>query len=142
MMIRRFALPEARRSRRGFTLLEALIAVTGIALMLGLCAVTLQLLMRLNGTSQARLGAAMTLERLARQLREDVHACETAVVAPANEPEGKPASLRLSLEPKHLIDYQVNETSVRRLESRDGKPVRRESYDLIRGRTSRLELRA
>jgi len=118
-----------------------MIVVTGVAMMLGLCAVTLQLLMRLNGASQARLGAAMTFERVARQLREDVHASETALLAPATQPGGKAANLSLTLEPTHLIAYEMHESSIVRLESRAGKRIRHESYELLHGRTGRFELR-
>ncbi len=140
-MIRPSPLRPARLCRRGITILETMIVVTGVAVMLGLCAVTLQLLMKLNGASQARLGAAMTFERLARQLREDVHASETVLLAPAILPEGKPATLRLTLEPAHLIAYEVHDTSIVRLESRAGKRIRHESYGLAHSRTGRFELR-
>ena len=38
--------------------------VTGVAMLLGLCAVSIQLLMRLNADVQGRYGAAVALERL------------------------------------------------------------------------------
>jgi hypothetical protein len=139
-MISRTSNPGNKSARRGITILETMIAVTGVALMLGLCAVTLQLLMRLNGENQTRLGAAMVFERLARQLRADVHAAETVVVSTA-QPGGKPANLRVTLEPAHVILYEVLDTSIVRLESRDGKRVRHESYNLLRGRTGIFELR-
>jgi hypothetical protein len=140
-MIRPTSLKPGRRSRRGITILETLIAATGVAMMLGLCAVTLHLLLRLNGASQARLGSAMAFEQLARQLREDVHDSETVLLVPAKEPAGKPANLHLTLEPIHLIAYEVHESSIVRLESRAGKRIRHESYDLLPGRTGRFELR-
>ncbi len=59
------ASPTRRRSsRRGITILEIMVVMTGVAAMLALCALTIQLLMRLNADGHARLSAAVSLERL------------------------------------------------------------------------------
>ncbi len=39
-------------ARRGISLLETLVVVTAVAAMLGLCAVTIQLLLRVSGDGQ------------------------------------------------------------------------------------------
>jgi hypothetical protein len=140
-MICRNSLGRRPPARRGITILETMVVMTGVAIMLGLCAITLQLLMRMNADSQARLASAITFERLARQLRDDVRAAESATLAPAAETAGKTAGLHLTLEPAHLINYEIRESSVTRLESRSGQSIRRESYHLRRGRNGRFELR-
>jgi len=129
------------RSRRGITILEVLIVVTGVALMLGLCAISLQILMQLNADGQARLRAAVALERLSRQLRDDVHTCELAQLAADLKAPVKPAGLRLTMEPDHTVTYEVRDGSVVRDEARAGKTVRHESYSLPRGQVARFEQR-
>ena len=59
--------------RRGITLLETLVLVTCVAIVLGLAAVTIQLMLRLVADSQTRLSSSLMVERLARQLRADVY---------------------------------------------------------------------
>jgi len=128
-------------SRRGITIIEVLIVVTGVAMMLGLCAISLQVLMQLNADGQARLRGALALERLSRQLRDDVHGCELAQLAADPKAPVKPAGLRLTMVPDHTVTYEVHDGSVVRDESRSGKAVRHESYFLPRGRVARFEQR-
>ena len=116
-MRRRVREQSTRSARRGITIIEVLIVVTGVAMLLGLCAVSIQVLMKLNGDVQARYGAAVALERLARQLRDDAHASETAQIGV--EPKGRKAR-----EPA----AHIRARSRRRLSSwRDGGVVRTES---------------
>jgi hypothetical protein len=113
--------------------------MTGVAAMLALCAITIQLLMRLNADGHDRLRAAASLERMAQQLRQDAHASESAEFdAKAAAERG---SLRLTLDPKHDIFYEPHHGAVVRIETKDGKPSRRESYSLPRGGVSRFGFR-
>ncbi len=130
-----------RSARRGITIVEVLIVVTGVAMLLGLCAVSIQVLMRLNADVQGRYGAAVALERLARQLRADAHASETAEMTALDEKAGKSAALRLVFEPNHVVAYESGNGGVVRTESRAGKAVRHETYALTRGAGARFELR-
>ena len=130
-----------RSARRGITIIEVMIVVTGVAMLLGLCAVSIQVLMRLNADVQGRYGAAVALERLARQLRDDSHASETALITVDEKKAGKPASLRLVFEPDHAVVYDLGDGGVARTESRGGKRVRHEKYALARGADARFELR-
>jgi hypothetical protein len=132
----------ARSARRGITIIEVLVVVTGVAVLLGLCAVSIQLLMRLNADVQGRYGTAVALERLARQIREDAHASETAQInLDDNKKSGTPAGLRLIFEPDHNVVYASGDGGVVRTESRRGKVVRHEKYTLARGGGARFELR-
>lgn len=128
-------------SRRGITIIEVLIVITGVSMMLGLCAITLQLLMQLNAEGQARLRGAVGLERLSQQLRDDVHACRSAQLAADDKAPAKPPRLRLTIEPDHSVSYEIGDGNVVRDESRAGKTVRHESYSLPRGRVARFEER-
>ena len=51
----------AVRARRGVTLIEMMVVIGAVAMLLGLCAVTIQLLLRVSSDAQARRGAAMAL---------------------------------------------------------------------------------
>jgi hypothetical protein len=131
----------ASSARRGITIIEVLIVVTGVAMMLGLCAVSIQILMRLNADGQARYGAAVSLERLARQVRDDAHSSETAQIAALEKTAGNPTSLRLDMGPDHKVAYEPRDGSVVRTESQAGQVVRHDSYALARGALARFELR-
>jgi hypothetical protein len=140
-MIRQAPEKSSTSSRRGISLIEVMIVITGVAMMLGLCAISLQLLMQLNSDAQARLSAARALERLSGQLRDDVHACAAVELAPDPKAPTGPTGLRLRLEPDHVVTYGVRQGSLIRDESRGGKTFRHESYSLPRGRTARFERR-
>jgi type II secretory pathway pseudopilin PulG len=130
-----------RCSRRGFTLLEVLIVVTSVAALLGVCAVTIQLLFRLSADSQTRLTAAVAIDRLGRQLRGDVHGSQSAQLAADPKAPSQPAALRLSFETGHEITYSPRAHSVVRSETRGGKAFRREEYVLGPSQDARFEVR-
>jgi hypothetical protein len=133
--------PALESARRGFTLIETLVVVTGAAMMLGVCALTIGLLVRLNASSQDRYTAAVALDRLGRQLRADVHGCELAEIISAGAGPEKTAGLRLRVASEHVVSYEPRAGLVVRSESKAGKPVRHESYSLPRGRVARFENR-
>jgi len=141
-MISRGDNARAKPRRRGITLIEMLVLITAVATALGLCAVTIQLLLRLKTDGQSRLNAQVGLERLARQLRSDAHAAADAqvdAVAPARD--GKTPGLRLSLGPKHGVVYEPRKSAVMRVESQDGNVTRRELYSLPAARGIDFEIR-
>jgi type II secretory pathway component PulJ len=130
------------RARRGITIIEVIVVMTGVATLLGLCAVTLQLLLRLNADSQSRLAAATVLERLASQFRADVHAADNVqLVEKAGGPPAPAASLRLATGSRLLVTYEARAGRVDRVESGTGRPTRHESYALDRGALVRFEHR-
>ena len=77
---------EGHWRRQGITLIEVLVVMSGLAIVLGLCAITIQLLFRLDADGHARLSASASFARLASQFREDVHASEDIAFPP---PEGR-----------------------------------------------------
>src|SRR5271166_3213533 len=91
LMTRSSSQKRANSARRGITIIEVLIVVTGVTLMLGLCAISIQLLLRLNADGMSRYGAAVAIERLARQVRADAHASQTAQIPGDDKAGGKPA---------------------------------------------------
>jgi hypothetical protein len=131
----------APSARRGYSLIETIVVITGVGIILGGSALLLQLLMRLNTSTMDRYSAAVALDRLARQLRDDVHGCERAELVPLEKAQGSPAGLRLRIEADHLITYEPRPGSVVRNETRSGKRVRHEAYTVPRGRAARFEQR-
>jgi hypothetical protein len=111
--------------------------MTGMAAILGLCTLMLQLLMKLDGQSRSRLEGANSFARLSAQFRQDIHAA--GAVRLLNEPQAKPVVLRLEIAKDRSIEYHVKrEGTVLRVESHNGKPLRRESYEIPRCEAVRL----
>ncbi len=120
-MIANPATRPARRARRGTTIIEVLVAVTGVTLLIGMCAVTIQLLFRVNAASQDRLNRAMVDDRISRQLRDDVHRSQRALILAPAAGRVAPPGLRLTLADEHVITYTVGEKSIARDESRTAR---------------------
>jgi hypothetical protein len=127
-------------ARRGISIIEVLIVMTCVTIGLGLCAVTIQLLLRLEADGQGRYRSQVSLERLARQLRADAHAAADANVDAAKS--GKAAILKLDIGPKRGVTYEPGNSSVIRVESRDGSIIRREQYSLPAVREIAFDMRA
>jgi type II secretory pathway component PulJ len=125
-------------ARKGITIIEVMIVVTCVGVVLGLCAVTIQALLRLEKDGQKRYLSQASLERLARQLRIDAHAATGARVEAVRK--GESAILNLSLGSKHSVMYEPRKSAVMRVESRDGNIQRRELYALPAARTIGFEL--
>ena len=86
-----------------------IVVISGLAVLLGLCAVTIQLVMRVSSEAQSRRSNSAALGRLAEQFREDVHGCDDAQARPHD-------GLRLTRTPRHVIDYRTRDGRVDRIE--------------------------
>jgi hypothetical protein len=130
--------PGARAAvRRGISIIETIVLMTGLAAILGLCTLMLQLLMKLDGQTRSRLEGANSFARLSAQFRQDVH--DASAVRLMNKPQAKPVVLRVDLAKDRSIEYQVKrEGTVLRIETQKGKPLRRESYEIPRCEAVRL----
>jgi prepilin-type N-terminal cleavage/methylation domain-containing protein len=128
--------PSLGTTRRGFTLIEMLAVMTCLAIMMGLCVVTIQVLLRVGADARDRRSSTAALGRLAEQFREDVYASDEAMVL-------APEDLRLARgpRPRLAIAYEVEGGRVDRIESVDDTERRRESYMLGRGRSAAFEAR-
>jgi type II secretory pathway component PulJ len=131
----------AHSARRGITIIEVMIVVSCVAVLLGLCAVSIQLLMKLNTDIQGRYSESVALERLGRQLRDDAHASRSVAMIEDAKKVDRPRGLRLVLEPEHSAVYEFGDGGVVRTEMRAGKNVRHERFTLARGAGARFELR-
>ncbi len=132
----------AKPRRRGITIIEMMVLITAVATTLGLCAFTIQALLRLKTDGQSRLNAQVGLERLARQLRSDAHAAADAQLDAAPAGGGKAPGLRLALGPKHDVVYEPRKSAVIRVESQDGNVARREQYSLPAAREIDFQIRS
>lgn len=132
-----------RTTRRGISLIELMVVMTGVAVILGLCAVTIQAMLRVNSDARSQLNASATFARLASQFREDVHASDGVQLSPtANAADAKPTpTLRLTQGPHIVITYEVSPGRVARVESVSGKTSRRESYRIGNGNLAAFERR-
>lgn len=131
---------DPRRSRRGITIIEVIVLMTGVAAMLGLSVILLQLLMKLDADSRSHFDAANSLARLARQLRRDVHAAGSADLVDAAASKGP--GLRIERGGGQAVEYQVKGNDrVIRTETMNGKDIRREAYPLPKSSGIRLSLR-
>jgi hypothetical protein len=124
----------SRAPRRGVSLLEMLVVITGLSVLMGTCAVTIQLLLRVSSDAQSRRSASATLGRLAEQFREDVHGCDAAQLGPS-------AGVRLSRGPRGAISYTAHDGRVERVESTGGEANRRETYVLGKGGSAAFQSR-
>jgi hypothetical protein len=120
-----------RPRRRGITMIEMVVLMTGVAAMLGLCTVLLQLFMKLDADSRARVQGASAAARLAEQFRLDVHSARSARLVDGAAGGKAPVGLRLEPGADRTIDYQVKGIGiVQRVESRKGAPPHRERYEV------------
>ena len=123
-----------RVPRRGISLIELLVVMSSVAIVLGLCAVTIQLLFRLNADGHARFSASASFARLASQFREDIHASDRVALLPAAKAGAGPGepkaatSLRLTRGPQTVITYEAREGRVARVETASGTMKGHESY--------------
>ena len=112
-----------------------IVLMTGVAAMLGLCVVLLQLLMKLDADSRARLdGRDGALARLAEQFRLDVHAARSARLV--DGPAGGTARSGCGSSPgaDRTIDYQVKgDATVVRVENPAREPRSAVSVTRSRG---------
>jgi hypothetical protein len=133
----------SRAARRGLSLIELMVVMTGVAIILGLCAVTIQALMSVNSDAQAGLNASATFARLASQFREDVHASDDIPLTPGTKDGDAKASprLRLTQGPGLVITYEASAGRVARVETASGKPGRHESYRIGKGHVVAFERR-
>jgi type II secretory pathway pseudopilin PulG len=123
-------LPTQRR-RSGITIVEMIVVITIVAAMLTLCALLLQMLMKVDADSRARRDGSVVLGRLTEQFRDDLHAARTVTLV--DRPSGAKTGLRLQRGADRTVEYQADGgSSVVRVESERGKPVRRERYEIPR----------
>ncbi|APW63160.1 type II secretion system protein [Paludisphaera borealis] len=128
------------RRRRGITIIETLVMMTGVAVLLGMTVIVLQLAMKLEADSRGRLDRAGALGRLARQFRSDVHAASGVEIV-TTDPKRQPG-LRIAPGPNRSIDYQPQgDGKLARVDTVGGKVASRETFIVPQSGAVRLSLR-
>jgi prepilin-type N-terminal cleavage/methylation domain-containing protein len=113
--------------RRGFTLIEVVLVVGAVAMVTGLCAGLLRVLLRLDRVAKSHAVETATVARLARQFRQDVH----AGVGPPAGNETEPATkLELALPGGRTVLYEARASTVARSQRLGAAVERRETYNL------------
>jgi hypothetical protein len=113
-------------SRRGISLVEMLIVMTGCSTILTLSGVLLNRAMQAQLQTRDYFDGERTALRLADQWRRDVHATRDARTDPADLPEG--VFLRLELPDGQTVDYRRTDAGILRTVAGDGAVATREQY--------------
>ena len=105
------------------------LVISGIAIVLGLCVGLLFTMMKVDRSGRAQVTESLTLERLARQFRQDARAAERGKdLVVKNDNTG---GIELFLPDDRVIEYRRSGTNVERIEHGPGAPDRREVYRLL-----------
>lgn len=117
------------KARRGYTLIEMLVAITAGIVIMVVAAGMLNTLMRLEQQSHNRFTERAAVARLADQFRRDAHAAlEAAAIAPE---EGKPAeglAWQFTLADDHHVEYRSDLEGLLRTESVGDRTTAQERY--------------
>jgi hypothetical protein len=113
-------------NRRGYALVEVVLAIGAVAIVLGLSAGLLHALLRLDRAGRSHVVETATIGRLARQFRQDVHAAVEAKVDGAGNRQAP--KLELICAPDRTIIYEMRARSMRRTEHRTAAIDRHETY--------------
>ena len=101
-----------RRVRRGLSLVELMVAMTGVSMVLATTAALLHGVMRAQSESRRFFDDERASVRLARQIRADLHAAESVIAAepvPASgKPEAEPTAIAtLRLPAGQTLEYSL-----------------------------------
>ena len=125
----------ARRRRRGWTLIELIVAVSALAVLMTIMATLMIRLMKLDRAERSRVVVSAALERLARDLRGDARAATAAA-------EVGGSRLVLPMADGRSVEYAVRggrDRDVLRTVRRGGKDEHYETYRRPPGTTARFE---
>lgn len=126
--------PRLGPRRKGMTIIETIVLMTGVAVILGMSVIVLQLAMKLDSDGRGRLERSNALGRVARQFRADVHS--------TNSIEAADSGLRIEPGPGRSITYAITrEGEIARVDTVDGKVAVRETFIVPQSGAVRLSLR-
>jgi type II secretory pathway component PulJ len=118
-------------NRRAYTLIEALLVISLMTLVLATIATLFQSVMRANRGVQEHRGAMTSIQRLASQLREDIHAADSATTADdrlsIQQPQGE------------TVTYTAADETINRTVESNGQVTHRDTFDLLPAATAKFE---
>jgi prepilin-type N-terminal cleavage/methylation domain-containing protein len=122
----------ATRARRGFTLVELLVVIGGVAVTLGVCVALIQSLLRLDRGARLHLAETSAVGRIGHQFRQDVRAASRA------KEDASRLELALAAPDERIVEYEARPGALLRVERKGDQVVRRETYRVHRGGTPRF----
>jgi len=121
------------KRRRGFTLVEMLIAMSVGTIISAVAIALIVTLMRSENVAQDHIRKSAVESRLADRFRRDVHAAESIDIDDAG------LAWTFTLGPEHAIAYRIDANHIERLETDASKIERRETFILPPDRTAAIE---
>jgi prepilin-type N-terminal cleavage/methylation domain-containing protein len=118
------------KRRRGFSLVECVVAIGLIAVAFTTVAVATGGIRRALARLRADVEIELAIERLAIQLRADAHEALAADLPAPVEQAAPAGSLRLTLNGQRRIDYSIRADRIERVVRRQGTVAHRETYRL------------
>ena len=139
---RPIAFNRGRRSRRGWTLVEVVLATSLGTIVVGVAVEMLGLAMQADSVGRDRLAAAAALDRAAEQFRSDAHLAD-AVTAPAAKQGTAQCTLQLPDGARVEYAYTPADHTLRRTEYRAAAAMHsRDAFMLADGAAVHWETRA
>lgn len=128
-----------RRSRRGFSLIEMLVAMTTMTFVMGVCVALLQMLLKLDAAGQTHVETEATIARAARVFRRDARSAAEVSRCPVGSESDR---LGLTLPgADHAVEYRVRGDDLLRAEWHTGELVEQERFRLPARSSGRFEHR-
>jgi len=124
-----------RRQRRGHSLIELMVVITASSALLAVTVALLHTLFQMQQGGRKHLQQRRTLERLADQFREDVHAATQLRSVAAGKGQAEGPGWELPRDAEHKIEYRLQGKELLRTERQKDKVLRRESFVLAPGAT-------
>ena len=128
-----------RKQRRGHSLIELLVVISVGSALLAVSVGLLHTLLQMQQGGRKHLQQRRTLERLADQFREDVHAATQVRATAAGPGQAEGPGWELPRDPEHTVEYRLQEDNLVRTERQKDKVLRRESFALPQGATVSME---
>jgi type II secretory pathway pseudopilin PulG len=124
--------------KRGYTLIETIVVMTGGSALLGIAVVLLCVLFRADGSWRDHVQRSVTIDRLSERFRRDVRAAAGPPAAVAQQPGRWDVPLAAD-GMSHFVTYQVENGRVVRNVRESTRPDWIEEYALPAGATARIE---
>ena len=112
--------------RRGISLIELIVVISGVSVVLGVSVGLLHRVMRTQSNTRHFFDRERAAMRLSGQFRKDIHAASEVFVSD-NSTEGKPL-IHLTLHDGWAVDYFTSTTAIVRTSSKEGIPSAREEF--------------
>jgi len=126
--------------RRGFTLIELIVAISLLATILPLAGGTVYLLLRAQTASADSLADTITLTRFAHTFRADIHAAQSAHVDSDGSRLNEQAVFKL--DPPRTISYAEDPSGAIVRTVRTGRSIERREEFRLAGTRTRFEVAA